>query len=132
MGFTCGKFGGGINDGMGQDNSGIRGLLRPLEQRLRSNNQEEVNSFLDEIDKMANDRFGDAIKQNTDLYNTQRDEFFKGLQGQMAVMDSQRLGTSTVDGEQAGLYGNYHSQKNQPNQPNINPEDYTISVPFVK
>lgn len=26
---------------------------------------------------MANDRFGDAIKKNTEIYNTQRDEFLK-------------------------------------------------------
>ena len=120
MGFTCGKFGGGINDGMGQDNSGIRGLLRPLEQRLRSNNQEEVNSFLDEIDKMANDRFGDAIKKNTDLYNTQRDEFFKGLQDRIQPYigtpnESFTGGIQFADIKPTrgpdSLYGNYHASK---------------------
>lgn len=43
MGFACGTINDGM--GMGQDTSGIRSLLRPLEQRLRSNNQEEVNAF---------------------------------------------------------------------------------------
>jgi hypothetical protein len=125
MGFTCGTIGGGINDGMGQDNSGIRSLLRPLEQRLRSNNQEEVNSFLDEIDKMANDRFGDAIKKNTDLYNTQRDEFFKGLQNRIQPYMSEQQNRSDLAGTSdeffttpKNLYGNlgssgmnYHASK---------------------
>lgn len=118
MGFTCGTIGGGINDGMGQDNSGIRSLLRPLEQRLRSNNQEEVNSFLDEIDKMANDRFGDAIKKNTDLYNTQRDEFFKGFQDKMQTYMSEQHNRSDLAGTSdeffttpKNLYGNYHASK---------------------
>ena len=113
MGFACGS----INDGMGQDSSGIRSLLRPLEQILRSNNQEEVNSFLDEIDKMANDRFGDAIKKNTELYNTQRDDFFKGLQDKMQTYmsesgnnDPENLATTTVAGP-LSLYGNYHASK---------------------
>jgi hypothetical protein len=116
MGFACGS----INDGMGQDSSGIRSLLRPLEQRLRSNNQEEVNSFLDEIDKMANDRFGDAIKKNTEIYNTQRDEFFKGLQDRIKPFmgtpnESNTGGIQFADmGETLGpssLYGNYHASK---------------------
>ena len=108
MGFACGS----INDGMGKDSSGIRSLLRPLEQRLRSNNQEEVNSFLDEIDKMANDRFGDAIKKNTELYNTQRDEFFKGLQDKMQTYASglNESSETTTDGP-VNLYGNYHASK---------------------
>ena len=125
MGFTCGTIGGGINDGMGQDNSGIRSLLRPLEQRLRSNNQEEVNSFLDEIDKMANDRFGDAIKKNTEVYNTQRDEFFKGLQDRIQPYMSEQHNRSNLAGTSdeffttpKNLYGNlgssginYHASK---------------------
>jgi hypothetical protein len=130
MGIACGKsiqLGGGFGMGFPQQ-SGIKSLLMPLAQRLRSSNDEEVNQFLDEVDKMANERFGDAIKQNTDRYNTQRDDFFKSLQERMTTMNSQNLATSTVDGEQAGLYGNYHAQKNQPK----NLEDYMISVPFVK
>ena len=96
MGFACGS----INDGMGQDSSGIRSLLRPLEQRLRSNNQEEVNSFLD------------AIKKNTELYNTQRDEFFKGLQDKMQTYASglNESSETTTDGP-VNLYGNYHASK---------------------
>ena len=116
MGFACGS----INDGMGKDSSGIRSLLRPLEQRLRSNNQEEVNSFLDEIDKMANDRFGDAIKKNTELYNTQRDEFFKGLQDRIqpymgTANESFTGGIQFADTRTSlgpdSLYGNYHASK---------------------
>ena len=118
MGFACGTINDGM--GMGQDTSGIRSLLRPLEQRLRSNNQEEVNSFLDEIDKMANDRFGDAIKKNTEIYNTQRDEFFKGLQDRIKPFmgtpnESNTGGIQFADmGETLGpssLYGNYHASK---------------------
>ena len=108
MGFACGTINDGM--GMGQDTSGIRSLLRPLEQRLRSNNQEEVNAFLDEIDKMANDRFGDAIKKNTEIYNTQRDEFLKGFQDKMQTY----MSSLPNDSNQAVLYGNYHAQKNQP------------------
>ena len=118
MGFACGTINDGI--GMGQDTSGIRSLLRPLEQRLRSNNQEEVDAFLDEIDKMANDRFGDAIKKNTEIYNTQRDEFFKGLQDRIRPFmgtpnESNTGGIQFADmGETLGpssLYGNYHASK---------------------
>ena len=110
MGFACGTINDGM--GMGQDTSGIRSLLRPLEQRLRSINQEEVNAFLDEIDKMANDRFGDAIKKNTEIYNTQRDEFFKGLQDRMQTYVSglNESSKTTTEGP-ANLYGNYHASK---------------------
>tara|TARA_B100000424_G_C22772238_1_gene415784 strand:+ start:92 stop:460 length:369 start_codon:yes stop_codon:yes gene_type:complete len=118
MGFACGAINDGM--GMGQDTSGIRSLLRPLEQRLRSNNQEEVNAFLDEIDKMANDRFGDAIKKNTEIYNTQRDEFFKGLQDRIRPFmgtpnESNTGGIQFADMEEtlgpSSLYGNYHASK---------------------
>ena len=61
MGIACGKMGGGLGMGF-QQQSGIKSLLMPLAQRLRSSNDEEVNQFLDEVDKMANERFGDAIK----------------------------------------------------------------------
>tara|TARA_B100000073_G_scaffold176083_1_gene145796 strand:+ start:696 stop:1043 length:348 start_codon:yes stop_codon:yes gene_type:complete len=115
MGFACGTINDGI--GMGQDTSGIRSLLRPLEQRLRSNNQEEVDAFLDEIDKMANDRFGDAIKKNTEIYNTQRDEFLKGFQDRMQTYMSglnENKDQPTTEGP-ASLYGfkdfNYHATK---------------------
>ena len=111
MGFACGTINDGM--GMGQDTSGIRSLLRPLEQRLRSNNQEEVNAFLDEIDKMANDRFGDAIKKNTEIYNTQRDEFLKGFQDRMQTYMSglnENKGHTTTKGP-TSLYGNYHASK---------------------
>ena len=107
MGFACGTINDGM--GMGQDTSGIRSLLRPLEQRLRSNNQEEVDAFLDEIDKMANDRFGDAIKKNTEIYNTQREEFFKNFEDRIIpFMDRP---TKDVNRGPSSLYGNYHASK---------------------
>ena len=112
MGFACGTINDGM--GMGQDTSGIRSLLRPLEQRLMSNNQEEVNAFLDEIDKMANDRFGDAIKKNTEIYNTQRDEFFKNFQDRIRMPDIDRPTKEPVTNMNRGpssLYGNYHASK---------------------
>ena len=108
MGFACGTINDGM--GMGQDTSGIRSLLRPLEQRLRSNNQEEVNAFLDEIDKMANDRFGDAIKKNTEIYNTQRDEFLKGLQDRIRPFMPDESNMEQNRGP-SSLYGNYHASK---------------------
>lgn len=107
MGFACGTINDGM--GMGQDTSGIRSLLRPLEQRLMSNNQEEVNAFLDEIDKMANDRFGDAIKKNTEIYNTQREEFFKNFEDRIIpFMDRP---TKDMNRGPSSLYGNYHASK---------------------
>ena len=116
MGFACGTINDGM--GMGQDTSGIRSLLRPLEQRLRSNNQEDDNAFLDEIDKMANDRFGDAIKKNTEIYNTQRDEFLKGFQDRMQSYmselgnnDPENLATTRPVVGPSSLYGNYHASK---------------------
>ena len=64
MGFACGS----INDGMGMrvaprpDTSGIRSLLQPIASYLKRNvGNPEVDSFVDEVDRMAMERFGDSL-----------------------------------------------------------------------
>ena len=84
MGFACGTINDGM--GMGQDTSGIRSLLRPLVQRLRSNNQEEVNAFLDEIDKNKH-------RQDTAGLNARRmNRLLDGLRRKGSLFDGVSLG----------------------------------------
>ena len=63
-------------------------------------------------DYLANLRkaLGDAIKKNTEIYNTQRDEFFKGLQDRIRPFMPDESNMEQNRGP-SSLYGNYHASK---------------------
>lgn len=63
MGFACSRIEPmGIRGGFKPDNSGIRGLLQPIASYLKENvGNPEVDSFVDEVDRMAMERFGDSL-----------------------------------------------------------------------